>query len=192
MRTRPGWIVLSIALAGVMAFFIVGCNQPREEADEMLSSTTARAKIDDSMITTTVKSALLADPDVSNLGFKVETRKGKVQLSAYIDNEMQIDRLIAVTRGVPGVKGIKITVNPKTTLRLAGNKTNDKTVASKVKAVRLADASARNLDPAVAMRKAADQSHGLVDGQNQIDNVIEIASGIDGMGSASNEISKRE
>lgn len=192
MKTCPGLIVLSIALAGVMAFLIAGCNQPREAADETLPNSTARAKIDDSVVTTTVKLALLADPGVNGLDFKVETRKGKVKLSAYIDSQMQIDRLIAVTRGVPGVKGIKITVTPKATVRMAGNKTNAKTVASRVKAVRLADANARNLDTAVALRKDEGPLHGFIDDQIQIDDSIEIARGTDGMHSASNEISIRE
>lgn len=192
MKTRPGLIVLSIALAGVMGGFIAGCNQPRAEADETLPSSTARTKVDDGMITTTVKLALLADPGVNNLDFKVETRKGKVKLSGYIDNQMQIDRLIAVTRGVPGVKGIKITVNSKDTVRMAGNKTNDKTVASKAKAVRLADASARNFDPAVVMRIDEGQPQGLVDDQSQIDDSVEIARGIDDMHSVSNEMSIME
>ncbi|CAG4882356.1 Osmotically inducible protein OsmY [Georgfuchsia toluolica] len=192
MRTRPSLIVMSIALAGVIAFFIAGCNQPREAAEETLPNPTARAKINDSVITTTVKLALLAEPGVNGLDFKVETRKGKVKLSGYIDNQMQIDRLIAVTRGVPGVKGIKITVNPKATVRMAGNKTKAKTVASRVKAVRLAVASAMNLDTAVALRKDEGPPHGFVDDQSQIDDSIEIARGIDGMRSISNEMSNRE
>ena len=60
--------------------------------------------IDDSTITTKVKSALLADADVKSFDIKVETRKGEVQLSGFVDNQAQIDRAIAVAKGVEGVK----------------------------------------------------------------------------------------
>jgi hyperosmotically inducible protein len=189
MKTRPGLIVLSIALASVMTIFIAGCNTPWEETDKALPNTTARAKIDDSVITAAVKLALLADPDVSSLGFKVDTRKGKVQLSGYVDNQTQIDRLIAVTHGVSGVKGIKITVNSNDAVRMAGNKINNKTVASRGKAVRLAGASTKNFDTAAVSHKDKMQLSDLVDDRSLINDSVEIARGIDDVRSASNEMS---
>ena len=185
-------IVLGIALAGVMTVVIAGSNKPQEEAENVLQSTMAATKIDDSTITTTVKSALLADPDVSNLNFKVETRKGKVNLSAYVDNQSQIDRMIAVTRRVSGVKGIKITVSQKGTTRMAGKQVDGIKVANKGKTARFADRSLRNFDTAVVLRNDESPLHGFVDDQSQIIDAIEIARGIDGVHSVSNEMSTRE
>jgi hyperosmotically inducible protein len=189
MRIRRGLIVLSIALAGVMTILMAGCNQPREEADKTLPNTTAGAKIDDSVITTTVKLALLADPDINSLGFKVETHKGKVQLSGYVDSQTQIDRLIAVTHGVSGVKGIKITVNSNGTVRMAGNKINNKTVTIRVKVARLADASATEYGAVAVTNKDKMLLSDLVDDRNLISDSVEVARGIDGVRSVSNEMS---
>lgn len=43
--------------------------------------------VDDSVITGKVKSALLADKTVSGMAVKVETFKGTVQLSGFVDTE---------------------------------------------------------------------------------------------------------
>ena len=49
----------------------------------------------------------LPHPDVKSLDIEIETRKGEVQFSGFVDNQTQIDRAIAVTREVPGVKRIE-------------------------------------------------------------------------------------
>jgi len=113
MRTRLGLLVLSTTLAGLMTIFIAGCDKPQEMTGTPPPRTTVGTEIDDSVVTARVKSALLADPDVKSFDFKVETRKGEVQLSGFVDNQTQIDRAIAVTRGVAGVKSIDNKVSLK-------------------------------------------------------------------------------
>jgi hyperosmotically inducible protein len=63
-------------------------------------------EIDDSVITTKVKSALLSVPDVKSLDIQAETRKGEVQLSGFVDNESQVERALAAARAVEGVKSV--------------------------------------------------------------------------------------
>ncbi|MEK7230845.1 MAG: BON domain-containing protein [Pseudomonadota bacterium] len=106
MRARLGLLVLSTTLAGVMTIFLAGCNKPQEATDTPPPSTTVGTEIDDSVVTARVKSALLADPDVKRFDFKVETRKGEVQLSGFVDNQNQIDRAIEVARGIEGVRSV--------------------------------------------------------------------------------------
>lgn len=67
----------------------------------------AGAAIDDSVITTKVKTALLADPDVKSTDISVETLKGEVILSGFVRNPVQIDRALKIARGVEGVKGVQ-------------------------------------------------------------------------------------
>ena len=62
--------------------------------------------VDDTIITGKVKSALFADKEVSGLAVKVETFKGTVQLSGFVDTQAQKDqagRIAAGTRGVTAV-----------------------------------------------------------------------------------------
>ena len=188
MRTRLGLLVLSTTLAGVMTIFIAGCNKPQEATDTPPPSTTVGTEIDDSVVTARVKSALLADPDVKSFDFKVETRKGEVQLSGFVDDQTQIDRAIAVTRGVAGVKSIENKVSPKGAATTVGNKVDDGIVTTKVKAALLADVNVKSFDIAVVTRKGEVQLSGFVDNQSQIDRVIEVARGIEGVRSVSNEM----
>jgi hyperosmotically inducible protein len=60
-------------------------------------------KVDDSITTATVKSALLADSSVHGLQIGVATRKGVVQLSGFVDNRTQAERAVAIARGTDGV-----------------------------------------------------------------------------------------
>lgn len=62
--------------------------------------------VDDGIITTKIKSALLADPNIKSLDISVVTRKGEVQLSGFVNNQAQIDQATALARAVEGVKSV--------------------------------------------------------------------------------------
>jgi osmotically-inducible protein OsmY len=62
---------------------------------------------DDSVITSKVKSALVADPNLSAAEINVETFKGVVQLSGFVSSRADIKRAIEIARGINGVKSVK-------------------------------------------------------------------------------------
>jgi hyperosmotically inducible protein len=187
MKTYPGLPVLSATLAGLI--FIAGCNRPPEATGTPPPSTTVGTEIDDSVVTGRVKSALLADPDVKSFDFKVETRKGEVQLSGFADNQAQIDRATAVTRAVAGVTAIDNNMSLKGAATTVGNKLDDGIVTTQVKAALLSDGSVTSSDIAVVTRKGEVQLSGFVDNQGQIDRAIEVTRGIEGVLSVGNEMS---
>lgn len=59
--------------------------------------------IDDSVITTKVKAALIKDDHTPGGAIKVETFKGVVQLSGFVDTPLQKERASEVSRGIEGV-----------------------------------------------------------------------------------------
>ncbi len=63
--------------------------------------------IDDSAITTKVKSAFIEDKVVKARDVQVETFRGVVQLSGFADNRTEIDRAVHIAHHVPGVKSVK-------------------------------------------------------------------------------------
>ena len=63
--------------------------------------------VDDSVITTKVKAALLKDRNVRVLDVKVETYKGTVLLSGFVDNEKQAQRAAEIASGIRGVTAVK-------------------------------------------------------------------------------------
>ena len=61
---------------------------------------------DDSTITTKVKAAILGDQELKVLQINVETFKGVVQLSGFVNSPQAVTRAVAVARGVSGVKAV--------------------------------------------------------------------------------------
>jgi hypothetical protein len=169
-------------LVGALVMAIVGCNkpQPRPETDKTRQNTTAGMGMNDGMITAAVESVLLADVDLRRLGFKVTTRKGKVQLSGFVDNIVQMDRMITVTRGVPGVKGIKIVIGEKRKTVLVGNERDDGAATAKVKVLLLAEnVNARHSAPDTLLR--SDEAHldSSVDNRRQVGDFADSARDIE-------------
>ena len=63
--------------------------------------------VDDSVITTKVKAAILNDPALKVAEINVETFKGVVQLSGFVKSQAEINQAVAVARGISGVKSVK-------------------------------------------------------------------------------------
>lgn len=63
--------------------------------------------IDDSVITTKVKAAVLNEPSLKSSEINVETFKGVVQLSGFVNSQADINKALEVARGVNGVKSVK-------------------------------------------------------------------------------------
>jgi hyperosmotically inducible protein len=62
--------------------------------------------IDDSVITTKVKSQLAADDFLKSFEISVETRKGVVQLSGWVSTQDAVNRAGQIARNVGGVKSV--------------------------------------------------------------------------------------
>ncbi len=63
--------------------------------------------IDDSVITTRVKAAILGDSSLKVFQISVETYKGVVQISGFVDSAQAVKKAGEVAAGVPGVKSVK-------------------------------------------------------------------------------------
>ena len=63
--------------------------------------------IDDSVITTKVKSLLAADAFLKSFQISVETFKGIVQLSGFVDSQQSVNKAEEIARGVKGVTSVK-------------------------------------------------------------------------------------
>jgi len=63
--------------------------------------------IDDSVITSKVKTQLAADDFLKSFQISVETYKGVVQLSGFVDSQTAVNKAGEITRIVNGVKSVK-------------------------------------------------------------------------------------
>lgn len=189
MKTRIGLLFLQTALASAATVLVVGCGKAPDTAGMAPPSVTVGTEIDDSVITARVKSALLADPDVKSFDFKVETRKGEVLLSGFVDNQAQLDRAASVTAAVAGVKSVLNKTNLKGGPNTVGELVDDVDVTARVKTALLRDDNVKSFDIAVVTRKGDAQLSGFVDNQRQIDLATEVARKVEGVHSVHNELS---
>lgn len=63
--------------------------------------------VDDSVITTKVKAAVLNEPTLKSAEINVETYKGVVQLSGFVSSEADIAKAASLAKGVKGVTSVK-------------------------------------------------------------------------------------
>ena len=98
--------MLSILICiGLVAVFLGCASTPKKES--------TGEYIDDSVITTKVKAALVEDPITKAYQINVETFKGEVQLGGFVDSAQAKAKAGEVARGVKGVKSVKNNLNVK-------------------------------------------------------------------------------
>jgi osmotically-inducible protein OsmY len=84
---------------GLITVFIGCASTPKKEG--------TGEYVDDSAITTKVKAAIIAEPTLKVFQINVETFKGEVQLSGFVDSAQSVTKAGEVARGVKGVKSVK-------------------------------------------------------------------------------------
>ena len=97
IRRLPALLVACLTV-GVLLLQSCAPTATRESTGEYL---------DDSAITAKVKAKLLGDPMVSGFAVSVETFRGRVVLSGFVNSQAQVDRTIALAREVPGVREVQ-------------------------------------------------------------------------------------
>src|SRR3954471_3724643 len=108
MKLSVPTLVALLSLGGAAVTFSSGCagTTTRESTGEY---------IDDASITTKVKAAFVKDPVVKALQVNVDTFKGTVQLSGFVDTAEQKARAEQVARGINGVSTVKNNITIKAT-----------------------------------------------------------------------------
>ncbi len=98
----------STSAAVLMALLLAACGgSPTKES--------TGEYVDDSVITTKVKSAFIQDKDVKASDIKVETFKGVVQLSGFVASRTELEKASQVASQVPGVKAVRNDIRLKAT-----------------------------------------------------------------------------
>lgn len=108
MKTHQPRLLARATLAALAALVLVACNKaPEPPAAAPASPGTVGTQIDDTVITSNVKTALLAEPDIKSLDISVDTIKGEVKLTGLVDNQGQIDQAALVAGRTSGTTSVK-------------------------------------------------------------------------------------
>jgi hyperosmotically inducible protein len=193
MKSRACPVSSTLALIAATALF-AGCTPPDPVSPGAVATpaTTVGMEIDDTVTTTKVKSALLSEPDVKAFAIKVETRKGMVLLSGFVDNEARAERAISVAREVAGVKAVENGMTVKDGNVTVGNKVDDGIVTARVKSALLSEPTVRSNDITVVTRKGEVQLSGFVDNQAQIERAADVTRSVEGVRTVANEMSVKK
>jgi hypothetical protein len=92
--------ILSFLICVALIVVFVGCaSTPKREG--------TGEYIDDSAITTKVKAEIIKESTLKVFQINVETFKGEVQLSGFVDSSQAVNKAGEVARSVKGVKSVK-------------------------------------------------------------------------------------
>jgi osmotically-inducible protein OsmY len=92
-------IIRFLGVLMMIAAFMACASTPKQES--------TGEYVDDSVITTKIKSLLAEDEFLKSFQISVETRKGIVELSGFVDSQKAKDRAGQIARGVGGVKSVQ-------------------------------------------------------------------------------------
>ena len=98
MKKRNMFIRCFMIMVLIATFVACASTSKQESAGEY---------VDDSVITTKVKSLLAADDFLKSFQISVVTYKGTVQLSGFVSSQQAVDKAGDITRSVKGVKSVK-------------------------------------------------------------------------------------
>jgi len=98
MKKRRGVIGCLVLILFIATFVACASTSKQEGAGEY---------VDASVITTKVKSLLVVDDFLKSFKIGVETYKGTVQLSGFVNSQKAIDKAIKIASSVKGVKFVK-------------------------------------------------------------------------------------
>lgn len=88
----------AFALAVLLASMLGCAGGPQKESTSEY--------VDDSVITTKVKAAILNEPSLKVAEINVETFKGRVQLSGFVKTRADMSKAVEVARSVSGVTSV--------------------------------------------------------------------------------------
>jgi hyperosmotically inducible periplasmic protein len=149
--------------------------------------------IDDSVLTSKVKLALIDDPITKAGQINVETYRGVVQLGGFVDNAQQKDQATKVARSVTGVKEVRndlrVSTKPDAT---TGQAYDDSMLTASVKTKLMQDSETKAHQINVGTQQGVVQLTGFVDSTAMKTKAGEIARSVDGVKSVRNDLEIRQ
>ena len=173
-----------IAIAGALAL-IGACSSTRTQQS-------AGEVIDDSMLTSKVKLALVDDPVTKAGQINVETFRGVVQLGGFVDTAQQKEQATKVARSVTGVREVRNDLRVSTPQATVGQSVDDGVVTATVKAKLVDDPVTKAHQVNVETQKGVVQLTGFVDSTTAKTRATELASSVDGVAVVRNDLEVRQ
>jgi len=181
---KLGFLKLT-AIVGVLAV-ASACSATRTQQS-------AGEVIDDSVLTSKVKVALIDDPTTKAGQINVETYRGVVQLGGFVDNTQQKEQATKVARSITGVKEVRndlrISTKPHAT---TGQDIDDGMLTASVKSKLMDDPTTKAYEINVGTQQGVVQLTGFVDSTKMKARAGELARSVDGVKDVRNDLEIRQ
>ena len=149
--------------------------------------------VDDSVLTSKVKMALIDDPITKAGQINVETYRGVVELGGFVDNAEQKEQATKVARTITGVtevrNDLRISTKPEAT---AGQDMDDSMLTASVKTKLIEDATTKAYQINVGTQKGVVQLTGFVDSTAMKTRAGELARSVEGVKDIRNDLDIRQ
>lgn len=107
---------MASAFASILAISLVAC-----DISDKADNRSAGEVVSDALLTTRIKSALMANPGVNSFDIKVKTRNGEVAMSGHIANQAQLDLATSIIHSIDGVRAIQSNVSLENNASIISN-----------------------------------------------------------------------
>lgn len=143
--------------------------------------------VDDATVTSSIKAGLLDNKNTSSMQINVESYKGTVQLSGFVESQAEKDAAGKVAAGANGVKKVinSLAIAPKTSV---GTKLDDTMTTSKVKAALMDAADVKSMQINVETKNGVTQLAGFVTSAGMKDRAGKVAAGVSGVKQVDNAL----
>jgi osmotically-inducible protein OsmY len=108
---KAGKKAADVAQTGIDCSTLTGTD--KASCETRAKSELAKDTVADSVITTKVKTELLAEPALKSLDVHVETTNGTVMLSGFVPSQAEVDKAVNVARNVKGVSKVQSSLRVK-------------------------------------------------------------------------------
>jgi hyperosmotically inducible protein len=166
---RTKWLAMATACLA-MAVAMPATAQKRTAGDH----------VDDGSIAASIKAGLLDHKSTSSMQINVESYKGTVQLSGFVETQAEKDAAGKVAADADGVKKVIniLALAPKTSL---GTKLDDSLVTGKVKAALMDSADVKSMEINVETKNGVTQLAGFVTSQGMKERAGQVAAAVSGV-----------
>ena len=149
---------------------------------------TASAQIDDTVVLSSVKAALIADPVTQARQIDVEVNKGIVQLNGFVDSEAEKSQAAALATGVDGVLEVRNNLAINAGSETLAEKIDDSVLTAKVKAALIESPDTKAHEINVETMEGVVQLSGFVDDLAAKEAAAAVAKSVEGVKEVNNEI----
>lgn len=155
------------------------------------SQRTAGETIDDGVLTTRVKTALIGDERTKARQIDVETFRGVVQLNGFVDSAAAKTAAASVARSIRGVTTVKNNLQVGAADRTAGQVVDDVTITAQVRSALIDDPRTKSHQIEVTTNAGVVQLGGFVDNATNKTVAEQLATRVAGVTRVTNRLEVR-